>query len=382
MKKISIKFFTVILIFFSLLVFQKVSYSQKPIQIDFFYSPTCPHCAQAEIFFEELKKEYTFIHLNQFEISQNSQHLIEFYKKYNVPSSSQGLIPAIFIEKQYYIGFNEEISSKIKKCIIDSMDISHPSRQDGCPSDSIVSVPFIGRIDPSQFALPGLAILLGLIDGFNVCSLGALLIILALVLALKSRVKTLIFGSSFIIMTAVIYGLLIFFWYQLFSILTPFLRQMEFVIGILTIGGGFYFLKEYIAFRKHGPMCGIGPAQKIEGGFARKFKSLLENKAKTLTILFAILLFSTIITIVEFPCSAAVPVAFAGILTKAHLSGWTYIAYIILYIFFYMFDELLVFFIAFFTLKLWLTSPKFITWITLIESIIMFSLGLYYLFGL
>ena len=108
----------------------------------------------------------------------------------------------------------------------------------------------------------------------------------------------------------------------------------------------------------------------------------MDNKARTITILVSIFLFAVVITVVEFPCSAAVPVAFAGMLTKANLSGFSYITYIALYVFFYMFDELLVFFIAFFTMKLWLASPKFITWITLIESIIMFSLGAYYLFGI
>jgi hypothetical protein len=157
---------------------------------------------------------------------------------------------------------------------------------------------------------------------------------------------------------------------------------MELLIGIITVIGGIYFLKEFIKFRKQGPTCGVGPAQKIEGSFAKQFRSLIQNKARTLTVLFFILLFATIITIVEFPCSAAVPVAFAGMLTKAQLPGWLYAFYIVLYVIFYMLDELLVFFIAFFTMKLWLASPKFVTWITLAESIILFALSAYYIFGL
>jgi len=180
-------------------------------------------------------------------------------------------------------------------------------------------------------------------------------------LALKSRLKTFIFGGSFILTTAFIYGLLIFFWYQLFNIISPYLRQMEIVIGILTFIGGIYFLREFIKFRKQGPTCEIGTAQKIEGSFSKRFQSLIDNKAKTLTILTSILLFAVVITVVEFPCSAAVPVAFAGILTKAQLSSWLYLFYIILYVIFYMLDELLVFLVAFFTMKLWLASPKFIT---------------------
>lgn len=370
--------FGVVLIF----LFQKTVFSAQPIQINFFYSSTCPHCAKAKEFLIDLKKDYPQLILNQYEVSQNSQQLIEFYEKYKVPTQSQGLVPVIFIDKQYFIGFNEEIGKKIKQCISDTGIKTETTDQKDCSSNNSIFLPLIGKVDPSEFALPVIAILLGIMDGFNVCSLGALLIILALVLALKSRFKTLVFGGTFIIATAFVYGILIFFWYQLFNLITPYLRQMELLIGILTIGGGIYFLREFIKFRKQGPTCSIGPAQKIEGGFSKKFQSLLENKAKTITILISILLFALVITVVEFPCSAAVPVAFASILTKAHLSGWLYLVYIILYVLFYMFDELLVFLIAFFTMKLWLASPKFITWITLVESIIMFSLGAYYLFGI
>jgi len=373
-----------ILILYSLviLLFQapKTVLSAQSIQIDFFYSATCPHCVQANKFLTDLKKDYTQLTIKKYEVSKNSNSLIAFYKKYKVPVQSQGLVPVIFIDKQFFIGFNEDIGKEITQCVIDARKIETIGHNN-CSSDRSIFLPLIGKVDLENIALPIIAILLGIMDGFNVCSLGALLIILALVLALKSRFKTLVFGGTFIITTAFIYGILIFFWYQLFNLITPYLRQMELLIGILTIGGGIYFLKEFIKFRKQGPTCSIGPAQKIEGGFSHKFQSLLENKAKTITISFLILVFALVITVVEFPCSAAVPVVFAGILTKAQLSGWMYLVYIIFYVLFYMFDELLVFLIAFFTMKLWLASPKFITWITLLESIIMFSLGAYYLFG-
>ncbi|NCO88298.1 hypothetical protein AUK04_04175 [Candidatus Roizmanbacteria bacterium CG2_30_33_16] len=379
--KIKIKqlVFPVFFIIF-MLFFQRSVFSAQFIQIDFFYSTTCPHCAKAKEFLTNLKKEQPQLILNQYEISQNNNRLIKFYKNYKVDPQSQGLIPVIFIDKQYFIGFSEEISNQIKKCIIDAIEKPNSATQNDRTSSDTLTLPFIGKVEPNKVALPVIAIILGIMDGFNVCSLGALLIILALVLSLKSRLKTLIFGGSFILTTALIYGLLIFFWYQLFNIISPYLRQMEIVIGILTVLGGTYFLKEFIRFRKQGPTCEIGTAQKIEGSFSKKFQSLIDNKAKTLTIFTSILLFAVVITVVEFPCSAAVPVAFAGILTKAQLSSWLYLSYIILYVIFYMFDELLVFFVAFFTMKLWLASPKFITWITLVESIIMFLLGAYYLF--
>ncbi len=349
-------------------------FAQKTNQVDFFYSPTCPHCARADAFFQELKTENPDLIIRQYQVSDKVELLKTFYKKYSVPEQSWGFVPAIFIDDKYYIGFSDETAQQIETYVTGSSS----AKLDSGSKDTTT----LRGIQLDRFALPVSAILLGALDGFNICSLGALLIILSLVLMLKSRPKILLFGGGFILTTSVIYGLLILFWYQLFTLLAPYLRQMELIIGLITLAGGIYFLKEFIKFHRQGPICGIGPAQKIEGSFSKQFRSLIQNKARTLTVLFSILLFAIVITVVEFPCSAAVPVAFAGMLTKAQLPGWLYIFYIALYVVFYMLDELLVFFIAFFTMKLWLASPKFVTWITLAESIILFGLGAYYLFGL
>ncbi|MFA5135972.1 MAG: hypothetical protein WC489_01100 [Patescibacteria group bacterium] len=362
--------------------FQKTVFSAESFHIDFFYSTTCPHCAKAKVFLEDLTHDYPQVTLNQYESSKNTSRLIELYEKYQVPLQLQGLVPVIFIDQTYFVGFDDQTARQVGKSVVNAAEDKVSVNKSDYVVDDTIIAPFIGKIDPSSLALPVIAVMLGVMDGFNVCSLGALLIILTLVLALKSRFKTLVFGGAFILMTALIYGLLIFFWYQLFNLITPYLRQLELLIGILTIGGGLYFFKEFLKFRKQGPTCSIGTAQKIEGSFSRKFQSLLDNKARTLTVLLSIVIFASVITVVEFPCSAAVPVAFACILTKAELPGWLYFFYIILYVLFYMFDEVLVFLIAFFTTRLWLASPKFITWITLLESLIMFSLGIYYFFGI
>jgi len=367
-------FFAIVFVLLFIFLLQGRVLAQQTTQIDFFYSPTCPHCAKADAFFQELKEENPDLIIRQYQVSDNVELLETFYKKYSVPKESWGFVPAIFLDDTYYIGFSDETAQQIETYIVGSSS----AQLDMGGKDTTT----LRGIQLDQFALPVTAMLLGALDGFNICSLGALLIILSLVLTLKSRPKILLFGGGFILATSVIYGLLILFWYQLFNILAPYLRQMELIIGLITLAGGIYFLKEFIKFHRQGPTCGIGPAQKIEGSFSKQFRSLIQNKARTLTILFAVLLFAIVITVVEFPCSAAVPVAFAGMLTKAQLPGWLYVFYIALYVVFYMLDELLVFFIAFFTMRLWLTSPKFVTWITLAESIILFALGAYYIFGL
>jgi hypothetical protein len=207
-----------------------------------------------------------------------------------------------------------------------------------------------------------------------------LVLILGLVLGFRRKGKILILGGIFILTTAIVYGILIFLWYQLFSALSLYIRKMEIVIGILALVGGGYFLKEFLKFKKRGPVCEFG-------GFSQKLsqklqKVFFERKVGILTLIGAMFLFAAIITIIEFPCSAVLPVIFAGILSEAQLSIFFSLLYIAIFLLFYMADEIIVFLIAVLTMKLWIASPKFVTFLNLLVSAMLFFLGAYYLFGL
>ena len=374
------KFTLVVLILGLMLAIADFALAQeKEIEINFFYSSSCPYCAKEEKFLTELEKKYPEIKVNRFAFSENISLIKEFYQDYKVPSIEQGYVPVTFIGDRYFLEFNEKIGEDIEDCIVRLIE---GGSQELCESERKITLPIIGEIDIEKYSLPVLAVLLGALDGFNVCSLGALILILGLVLALRSRKKTLIFGGLFIFTTAIVYGFLIVIWYKIFSFLAPYLRIMEILIGVLGVGGGIYFLRQFIRFRKYGPTCEVGTGKGIISRFSEKFQQSLKESGNVLLLLASILIFAGMITIVEFPCSAVVPVVFAGILAQSQLSTFFYLLYIALFILFYMLDEIIIFLIAFFTMKIWLASSKVITWIILAESIILFMLGFYYFFGI
>ncbi len=365
--------------FFNVASAQQESLAVEPPVINFFFSPACLHCTEEEGFLDDLEKEYPEAVINRYDLfdRENLETLRAFYAEYNVKNREQGRVPANFFGEDYVIGYNDALAQRLTEYVKTGITTSSDN---GTSSDKIF-LPIIGEINPAKYSLPVLAIVLGFFDGFNVCSLGALVLILGLVLVLKSRRKILIFGGVFILATAIVYGLLIVLWFQLFTILAPYLKIMQILIGLLGIGGGVYFFKEFLKFKKYGPTCEIQKSNGLMARFTEKMKKRLDKESGALLLVLTILLFAAIITIVEFPCSAAVPVIFAGILSQAGLPGWQYLSYIALFILFYMLDEIIIFLIAFFTLNLKITSNKFTTWIALIEAIVLFALGLYYLFG-
>ncbi|MEW6407934.1 MAG: hypothetical protein AB1465_04545 [Patescibacteria group bacterium] len=380
--------FSIIFVHLPLQNLEVVAKTQQKAEVNFFYSPTCPYCAQEKIFLEELEKKYPEVKIKKFELSGGNIELLkEFYQNYEVPQKLWGSVPITFIDDQYFLGFNEEVGKEIEDGIVGLIQKipKEFNQQKAPPRDATaisleekIFLPILGKIDPTKYSLPVLTIILGVIDGFNVCSLGALALILALVLALRSRSRVVIFGGPFILITAIVYGILIIFWYQLFNLLGPFLRKMEILTGILAIGGGIYFLRQFLKFRKYGSQCRM-KGGKIISKFSSKVQESFKNSKSLFAVLGSILLFAIIITVVEFPCSAAVPLVFAGILASLKLPILYYLLYIALFLLFYMLDEIIVFLIAVFTMKLWLTSSKLVIWFALAGAVILFLLGIYYL---
>jgi len=310
--------------------------------------------------------------------------LKKYYLDYKVSQEYYGTVPATFIEGDYFIGFNEEMGKKIEKCLLDK---GANKCETGVGDTTFVglegqvSLPFLGKIDFKKYSLPALTVLLGLLDGFNVCSLGALVLILGLVLGLKSKKMTFLFGTIFILTTALVYGILIFVWYNVFYLFMSFMNIMEILIGLLGVGGGVYFFREFLRFKKYGPTCEASTSKGLIARFTSQFKERIKGSVSIILLAGSVLFFAAILTILEFPCSAVVPVAFAGILAKSGLSFLSYLFYMAVYLFFYMLDEIIVFLVAFFTAKIWLASGKAVVWSALAESIILFILGIYYLYA-
>ena len=373
MKKISIGFFVLFFLFQAF----AAAHSQQTLDVYLFYSKICPHCAAEEEFLEGIEKEYPEIAIHKHDIADPSSRKLlgELLSEYG-SEEYLGVVPLTFVGKELFVGFDNDqgLGKEIENAIQRELEGEEFSPEG-------ISLPLIGRINPGEYSFLTLAALLGFLDGFNVCSLGALILILGLVIVLRSKKKILIFGGTFIVTAALIYGILIVLWYKVFSTLAAFLGMMNLLVGLFGIGGGILFFKQFLKFRKYGPMCeneaGKGMIAKLSDKLQRSFR---EQKG-IFFLLAAVFLFAAMITIIEFPCSAVVPVIFAGMLAEAQLSSLGYLFYLGVFVFFYMIDEIIVFLIAVFKMSVWMASGRSVTWITLIEAVVLFSLGVYYLSG-
>ena len=377
-------------------------------EINFFFSETCPHCADQKEFHEDLLEKYPNLIINSYDIGkkETAPILKDFAERFGAQKYT-GLVPLTFIGQSYVVGFNtsETTGLDIERALVNNSPGLLAQAQSCEDGDSELCVV---ELDPDLFGagasvdsgsytilnqssnlsafginaeslpLPVLSIVLGFFDGFNVCSLGALMLILSLVLTFKSRKKVLLFGGLFIGITGVTYAALIFIWFSLFQFLAPFVSALEVIIGGVGLVGGIIFLRQYYRFKKFGPTCEMSESKWVNNA-VRKLQEVFKSEKNIWITVLAVIGFSFVVTVIEFPCSAVIPVAFAAILADFGVSLGGQMVYLLLFMIFYLLDELIVFLIGVFTLRMWMGGQKMTTKLVLIQAIVFIAIGLFYI---
>lgn len=383
MVKKSFRFFLAFAVLASLVfpfLTKSANFEEEKPDLHFFWTPSCPYCNKQKIFLEEIALKYPDLKIYGYNLyeSNNVEKLKGIMKDYQGSERYLGSVPLTFIGKYFFVGFSEEIGEKIENSIKNYYEEDGKEKFD---EEDIFYLPVLGQIDPQKWSLGTLAVVIGSIDGLNICSLGALVVILILVFTLHSRKLTIIFGGLFIFISALVYGFLVFLWHQLFSIFLPYMPAMKIIIGLFAFFGGLYFLKQFFEFRKKGPVCQF-EKNKIIVSLSKKLENSFKEKRNILFLMSGVILFAATVTVIEFPCSAVFPVVFSGILAQAKISLLASIFYIIVYLFFYMLIEIVVFLIAVFTRKIWIAYGPFMTYMSFIGALVLFFISYYYVFVL
>ncbi|MCW5208095.1 hypothetical protein VU11_05470, partial [Desulfobulbus sp. US2] len=121
-----------------------------------------------------------------------------------------------------------------------------------------VDLPILGEIKYTEYSLFSLAVVLGLVDGFNPCAMWVLVYLISIVLTLKSRKKIWLLVGTFVGASGALYFLFMTAWLNAFLFL-GYLRILTLIIGLMAIGFGTLNIREYL--RTKGELvCTIGNA--------------------------------------------------------------------------------------------------------------------------
>jgi glutaredoxin/cytochrome c biogenesis protein CcdA len=365
----------------------------------------CPHCAALEEFMEKWWEEGDAPSVTYYEVLESeTQRMFKLVQK-RLPGLSQG-VPTIILDGKIIQGYttDDKTGKNIRNMYNRCKD-----REDGCitydaflagagastlaessstcsgdptePCESsdnekyIFDLWFVGETDLRDLSLPGLALLLGGLDGFNPCAMWVLISLLTLLINTRSWKKIIVIGGTFLIVSGVMYYIFIAAWLNVF-LLIGFNFWVQKIIGIVAIGGGSFYL--YEAFGKDPNQCKI-TSYKGRQKTLDRMKKVMSASSWPLMIL-GVSVLAISMNLVELVCTAGLPAIFTAILAQNALLDWEYYYYIGLYIAAYMFDDLVIYCIAIGTLHATGFTTKYRKFTLVFGGVLMAILGILLIF--
>ena len=316
-------------------------------KVHFFYLPGCSHCEEQEPFNEKLESEYPSINITPHDATTpaGSALLSEMLEELGIKDEPD--FPITIFGNQVFGGWESEdttgraIEEALQKCLAGNC----PPPTSGEPKHKI-KLPFIGEIVLSDYSLPALAIILGLVDGFNPCAMWVLVYLISIVATLRDRKRIWLICGSFVLASGILYFLFMTAWLNAF-LLIGYVKAVTIVIGLVALGGGILQVREVIK-TKGAVVCEVTDEESRKKTMTKVQK--IVSSPLTWGILGGIIALAFAVNAVEFVCSFGIPAVFTQVLSLAGLSTFQYYGYILLYDVFFMLDDMIIFGTAAFAL--------------------------------
>jgi len=307
--------------------------------INFFYIPGCLHCEEQEPFNKKLENTYS-INITRHDATTPAGSALLSEKLAELGIEDEPDFPITIFGNQVFGGWESEettgraIEEALQQCL--AGDCPPPAGEE--PGDGI-DLPGIGPIDPADYSLPALAVILGLVDGFNPCAMWVLVYLISLIATLRDRKRIWLIVGSFVLASGVLYFLFMTAWLNAFLFI-GYVRPVTTVIGLVALGGGILQIRGFIE-TKGAIVCEVTDEESRKKTMTRIQK--IVSSPITLGTIAGIIALAFLVNSVEFVCSAAVPAVFTRVLSLASLTTFQYYSYILLYVLFFMLDDLIIF---------------------------------------
>ena len=366
----------------------------KEITLYFFHGNGCPHCAEESKFLDSIKEEYNDLKIVEYEVWYNDENANLLKKVEEAFDIRRSGVPTTVIGDSVITGYGTGTDSKIKRAIDYYLENDYTDQvqniingtfvKEEKPDDDFskeeekkdeelsIKLPIFGKVNLKNISLASAAVVIGLVDGFNPCAMWILLFLLSVLVGMKDRKRMWIIGLTFLITSAFVYMLIMLSWLQIAVKMTTVIWIRN-IIAVIALIGAFINLRSYIR-TKDDSGCEVVDDKKRKTIFKR-IRKFTSEKSLFLALIGVITL-AVSVNLVELACSAGLPLVFTELLVLNDTSSMMRFTYTLLYILFFLIDDLIIFFIAMFTMQITGISTKYNKYSHLIGGIIMLIVGI------
>jgi glutaredoxin len=378
--------------------------------IEVFIREGCPHCAKAEVFLAALKREQPKLKIVFRDVLREPAALERLKRIAESRGVATVRVPAFAVGGQLIIGYSDEAGTGqfIRDSLIRNSlarnslagDSQSKARSQGheinaasgsceaedsltCAADEpgsaarqeIFTVDLFGRsVSLDQVGLPLFTLAMGLLDGFNPCSMWVLLLMISLLAPMNNRPRMFAIAGTFVAVQGIAYFVFMAAWLNLF-LLIGLSRASEIIIAVIALLAGAINLKDFWNF---GWGVSLSIPEAAKPGIYARIRCILQAENLVAAIVGAVVL-AVLVQIVEFMCTSGFPALFTRILTLKQLDSLSYYGYLLLYDLAYMLDDVIVLTIGVITLSQRRLQEKEGRWLKLISGFVMVGLGIYLL---
>ncbi len=365
-----------------------------PPTIEVFVREGCPHCAKAEEFLAQLGKERPELRIVIRDVQKEPAAMQRLQALAREHGAGLPRVPAVFVGGQLIIGYSEEArTDRLIRGALAGQRAAAPHAQgesSTCEAEESLACPggpgagaeappesfdisFFGRtLTLDDIGLPTFTLAMGLLDGFNPCSMWVLLLMISILAPLNDRKRMLAIAGTFVLIQGMAYFVFMAAWLNLF-LLIGLSRASQLVIAAIAIAAGLINLKDFFAF---GRGISLSIPEKAKPGIYARMRGLLHAPTLTAAIIGAIIL-ALLVQVVEFLCTSGFPALFTRILTLRELDSASYYGYLLLYISAYMLDDIIVLGTGVILLSRHRLQEREGRVLKLVSGLVMIGLGIY-----
>ena len=386
-----------LLVFIITLLFPLFVSAKEKVTLYIFHGNGCPHCAEEIKFLDSIEDKYKDLEIVKYEVWYNEENAELLKKVEEAFDIERPGVPTTVIGDVMMQGYSSSTGDKIKRVIEFYNDNEYTDQiqkiKDGTfnkenlkddfykkeketDETMTIKVPLLGKTNLKKVSLVSAAVMIGLVDGFNPCAMWILLFLISVLIGMKNRKRMWALGLTFLITSALVYMLIMMSWISIAVKITAIIWVRN-IIAVVALVGAIVNIRSYIKSRKESG-CEVVNDKRRKNIF-NKIKKFTSEKSFILALI-GVMGLAISVNLVELACSAGLPLVFTELLALNNVSSSMRFIYTILYILFFLIDDLIVFFIAMFTMKITGISSKYNKYSHLLGGIIMLIIGVLLIF--
>ncbi|MBU6481102.1 MAG: glutaredoxin family protein [Nitrospirae bacterium] len=335
--------------------------------LEVFVRAGCPHCEAAKTFLDGLQRERPSVRIALHDVAEDSaarQRLAMLAAERGLASIG---VPTFLLGTELIVGFRSadttgaEIRARLDQ-----------NRQGAAPPLVVESIQtkWFGELRVKNLGLPLFTIVIGLLDGFNPCSMWVLIFMLSLLAGLANRPKMLLIAGTFVAVEGIAYFAFMAAWLNMF-LLIGLSHITELILGSIAGLAGMINIKDFLAFQRG---ISLSIPDSAKPGLYARMRRILQAE-NILAALLGTVMLAVLVQAVELVCTAGLPALYTRILTMHQLDPWVYYGYLALYNVAYMLDDVLVLAIGVITMSHYRLQEREGRWLKLISGIVMVGLS-------